>query len=339
MSSRTLPIFLCFFLMGLVDAMGPLAGMIQKQYAISGFMAGLLPASAFVAFALFSVPGGVLAARIGMRSLLILALALNALGLVIPAVVMPGYTLLLGSVFVLGVGTTLLQVAGNPIMRDVSSPGRFARNLSFAQFIKGVGSVSSTALVAALAVGATGWRRVFPVFLALTLVGLGSLLLLKIEPKRAGSPPSIAGSLALLKERAFGLAVFGIFLYVGAEVGLTTWLSRRLEGLLFAGAGVGWAPRQRRAQLPLVARFLPRERGARRARDSGAAFGCAEPGCRRRCRLRSRLCEHLAAPVLADRRGAARAQRRAVGPDVHGDLRRRCAAAVDGAFARRLRRL
>jgi len=241
MSSRTLPIFLCFFLMGLVDAMGPLAGMIQKQYAISGFMAGLLPASAFVAFALFSVPGGVLAARIGMRSLLILALALNALGLVIPAVVMPGYTLLLGSVFVLGVGTTLLQVAGNPIMRDVSSPGRFARNLSFAQFIKGVGSVSSTALVAALAVGATGWRRVFPVFLALTLVGLGSLLLLKIEPKRAGSPPSIAGSLALLKERAFGLAVFGIFLYVGAEVGLTTWLSRRLEGLLFAGAGVGWA--------------------------------------------------------------------------------------------------
>jgi fucose permease len=65
MRLRTLPIFLAFFAMGFVDAMGPLASTIQKQYRLSGFMAGLLPAFAFVAFAIFSVPGGVLAARIG----------------------------------------------------------------------------------------------------------------------------------------------------------------------------------------------------------------------------------------------------------------------------------
>ena len=46
------------FFHGFVDAMGPLAGTIQKQYALSGLMAGLLPAFAFVAFAIFSVPGG-----------------------------------------------------------------------------------------------------------------------------------------------------------------------------------------------------------------------------------------------------------------------------------------
>ena len=109
-------------------------------------MAGLLPAFAFVAFAIFSVPGGVLAARIGKKNLLLLALALSALGVLVPTFVVPGFALLLGSVFVLGVGTTLLQVAGNPIMRDVSEEGMFARNLSFAQFIKGVGSVGSTAL-------------------------------------------------------------------------------------------------------------------------------------------------------------------------------------------------
>ena len=43
MKLRTLPILLCFFSMGFVDAMGPLASTIQKQYALSGFMAGLLP--------------------------------------------------------------------------------------------------------------------------------------------------------------------------------------------------------------------------------------------------------------------------------------------------------
>jgi fucose permease len=199
--------------MGFVDAMGPLAGTIQKQYALSGFMAGLLPAFAFVAFAVFSVPGGILAARIGMRNLLILALALSALGVLIPTVVMPGYALLLGAVFVLGVGTTLLQVAGNPIMRD-----------------------GSTALVARLAVGEMGWRRLFPIFLVLTLVGLASLLALRVKEARATEPPSVRSSLALLREPVFGLAVLGILLYVGAEVGLSTWLGPRLESQGFAEA-------------------------------------------------------------------------------------------------------
>jgi fucose permease len=231
MRLRTLPIFLAFFAMGFVDAMGPLASTIQKQYQLSGFMAGLLPAFAFVAFAIFSVPGGVLAARIGKKNLLVLALALSGLGVLVPSAVVPGFALLLASVFVLGVGTTLLQVAGNPIMRDVSEEGRFASNLSFAQFVKGIGSVGSTWLVARLAVGELGWRKVFPVFLALTLLTLVTVLLLKVKETRAEVPPSIASSLALLEEPAFALAVLGIFLYVGSEVGLATWLSPRLESL------------------------------------------------------------------------------------------------------------
>jgi fucose permease len=234
MRLRTLPILLAFFAMGFVDAMGPLASTIQKQYRLSGFMAGLLPAFAFVAFAIFSVPGGVLAARIGKKSLLVLALALGGLGVLVPSVVVPGFALLLASVFVLGVGTTLLQVAGNPIMRDVSEEGRFASNLSFAQFVKGVGSVGSTWLVARLAVGELGWRKVFPVFLALTLVTLLSVVLLKVKETRAEVPPGIGSSLALLREPAFALAVLGIFLYVGSEVGLATWLSPRLESLGYA---------------------------------------------------------------------------------------------------------
>ncbi|HXK10716.1 MAG TPA: MFS transporter [Vicinamibacteria bacterium] len=233
MRLRTLPIFLAFFAMGFVDAMGPLASTIQKQYSLSGFMAGLLPAFAFVAFAIFSVPGGVLAARIGKRNLLVLALVLSGLGVLVPTAVVPGFALLLASVFVLGVGTTLLQVAGNPIMRDVSGEGRFASNLSLAQFVKGVGSVGSTYLVGRLAVGELGWRRIFPVFLALTVVTLVSVMVLKVKETRAEVPPSVGSSLSLLGEPAFGLAVLGIFLYVGAEVGMNTWLGPRLESLGF----------------------------------------------------------------------------------------------------------
>jgi fucose permease len=245
MSLRTLPIFLVFFAMGFVDAMGPLASTIQKQYSLSGFMAGLLPAFAFVAFAIFSVPGGVFTARIGKKNMMLLALALVALGVLVPTVTVPGFALLLAGVFVLGVGTTFLQVAGNPIMRDVSSEGRFASNLSLAQFVKGVGSVVSTFLVGLLAVGELGWRRIFPVFLALTVVALLAVLALKVKETRAEVPPSVGSSLSLLGEPAFGLAVLGIFLYVGAEVGMNTWLGPRLESLGFTAdnlrfAGVDW---------------------------------------------------------------------------------------------------
>ena len=60
---------------------------------------------------------------------------------------LPTYAVLLGCIFLLGVGTTFLQVAGNPIMRDVSAEGHYSRNLSFAQGIKGIGSTASTYMV------------------------------------------------------------------------------------------------------------------------------------------------------------------------------------------------
>ena len=361
MSLRTLPIFLVFFAMGFVDAMGPLASTIQKQYSLSGFMAGLLPAFAFVAFAIFSVPGGVLTARIGKKNMMLLALALVALGVLVPTVVVPGFALLLAGVFVLGVGTTLLQVAGNPIMRDVSGEGRFASNLSLAQFVKGVGSVVSTFLVGRLAVGELGWRRIFPVFLALTVVALLSVLALKVKETRAEAPPSVGSSVALLGEPAFGLAVLGIFLYVGAEVGMNTWLGPRLQALGFTAdnlrfAGLDWGRESTAlgSTLFFVGLTVGRLLGSgilsvvsARAffRLSARARRRRHPACRRACRgSRSPAScspasgrEHLAGALLAHGRGTPGAQRGAVGLDVDGDLRRRRAASADGPHQRHRR--
>jgi fucose permease len=84
-----------------------------------------------------------------------------------------------------------------------------------------------------------GWRSIFPVFLVLTAVSLVALFTLKVNETKADEPPSIGGSLGLLKEPAIGLAVLGIFLYVGAEIGLTTWLAPRLESLGFEKTRAG----------------------------------------------------------------------------------------------------
>ncbi len=124
MGFKTLPIFLAFFLMGLADAMGPNADKMKDAYHLGDMQSTLVSFSVFIAFALVSVPGGVLAARIGKKKLLLLGLGLNALALLLPSVLVPPFPVVLGCIFLLGVGTTFLQVAGNPIMRDVSPGGR-----------------------------------------------------------------------------------------------------------------------------------------------------------------------------------------------------------------------
>ena len=66
-------------------------------------------------------------------------------------VIHPDYDVLLMCIFALGIGTTFLQVAGNPIMGDVSAEGNYSRNLAFVKGIKGIGSTASTYLLAAIA--------------------------------------------------------------------------------------------------------------------------------------------------------------------------------------------
>jgi fucose permease len=235
MRLKTLPIFLAFLVMGVADAMGPMSKAAKEAYNISDFMAKLLPFFVFIAFAALSVPGGLLAARIGKKKLLLMGVVLNTIAVAVPSFIVPNFQLLLACIFLLGVGTTFLQVAGNPIMRDVSAAGAYSRNLAFAQGIKGIGSFGSTALLALVAaipfLAARQWRGAFPVYLVLMVLTFISVAALKIEEAKADMPPGIGSSLGLLKEPVFALAVLGIFLYVGAEVCMTSSLESGMNAV------------------------------------------------------------------------------------------------------------
>ena len=235
MDLRTIPIFLAFFLMGLADAMGPNSDKIKEAYRaenLTDFSSTLPTFAVFIAFAVFSVPGGLLAARIGKKNLLLLGLGLNAVALLVPSFIQPDFRILLICIFVLGIGTTFLQVAGNPIMRDVSAEGNYSRNLAFAQGIKGIGSTAATFLLAAIAAISLftnmEWRAGFPFFCCLMALAFVTVAMLKVRETKADVPPSIASSLALLKEPVFLLAVLGIFFYVGAEASMGRFLKPAL---------------------------------------------------------------------------------------------------------------
>jgi FHS family L-fucose permease-like MFS transporter len=235
MKLKTFPIFMAFVVMGVADAMGPLSDAVKTQYELSNVMATMLSFFVFIAFAAFSVPGGLLASRIGMKKLLLLGLGLNAVAMLVPSLMVPGFGLLLTCIFVLGIGTTFLQVAGNPIMRDVSAEGAFSRNLSFAQGFKGLGSTLATYLVTAISAIALfnkmGWRGTFPIFFVLMAAAFVFVSFCKIKESKPEVPPSVASSLSLLKVPTFALAVLGIFLYVGAEVCMARFLFPVLKSI------------------------------------------------------------------------------------------------------------
>ncbi|MFC1500529.1 sugar MFS transporter [Candidatus Zixiibacteriota bacterium] len=230
---KTLPIFVVFFIMGFGDAVGTLVGFVQEEFSISPALAGLLPFFGFLAFGLFSVPFGIMGGRKGKKYVLVLALILVTIGELIPVISIASYVFVLAAIFLIGVGMTALQVAGNPIMRDVSPEGMFSRNLTFAQFIKSIGSNTAPYVVPLLAaLGLAAWNGIFTIYALVAGITLVVVMMMKIDEsveEESAETVSIRSSFALLKEPFVLMMVLGIFFYVGAEVGLNSWIATFLS--------------------------------------------------------------------------------------------------------------
>lgn len=144
MNRKTFPILLAFLCMGFGDAVGPFVGLAKEQFSLTNFEAQLIAFMGFIMFGIISIPMGLFQDRKGKKTVLILGLVVALAGLTIPLFGLSSYALFLLTILMLGAGAAILQVAGNPIMRDVSAPGKYSRNLTFAQFIKAIGSLSGS---------------------------------------------------------------------------------------------------------------------------------------------------------------------------------------------------
>lgn len=242
--------FLVFFVMGFGDAVGTLVGFVTKEFDLPLSLAGLLPFFGLLAFGLFSVPIGVLSANKGKKFVLILFLSIAFAGVLIPVISISHYYFVLVAIFLIGLGMTGLQVAGNPAMRDVSAPGLYSRNLTFAQFIKSLGSITAPYIIPLIVVVfGLGWQNIFVVYASIIAICLVLVIRIRLdghESVEEAPTTSIKSSFLLLKEPYVLLMVMGIFLYVGAEVGLNSWIAiylNRVFGLdieSFATLGIGF---------------------------------------------------------------------------------------------------
>jgi FHS family L-fucose permease-like MFS transporter len=221
-----LPVFLAFLAMGFGDAVGPFVSLAREKFHLSNFLAQMVPFVGFAMFGVLSIPMGVYQDKRGKKFILLLGLFAMLAGLLIPAIRgLSTFPVFLVTILLLGAGATTLQVAGNPIMRDVSPEGKYSRNLSLAQFVKAIGSLSGPLIpvIAARYFGAS-WNVIFPVYCVALVITLALLWALKVDEHRSPDhkPTSFRSALALLKNGYVAMMVFAIFLYVGAEVSVSS---------------------------------------------------------------------------------------------------------------------
>src|SRR3989338_1915516 len=260
MKTKTAPIFLAFLCMGFGDVVGPLVGLAKETFQLSYTMALLVPFVGFIMFGILSVPIGLYQDKKGKKFILVLGLVVALIGLLLPMVngmygahveFNPGeyssFYVVLASILLLCAGATILQVVGNPVMRDVSPEGAYSKNLSLAQSIKAVGS-SLGFLVPPLVAMSFGldWSILFPVFSVLIASTL--LLTFPLQISDAKEPgvqrATLRSCLLLLKNGYVLMMVMAIFIYVGAEVSMSSGvpiLLRENFGITGFSLWVSWA--------------------------------------------------------------------------------------------------
>lgn len=219
MNRKTLPILLAFLCMGFGDAVGPFVGLAKEQFSLTNFEAQLIAFMGFIMFGIISVPMGLFQDRKGKKTILLMGLVIALAGLTIPLFGLSSYALFLLTILMLGAGAAILQVAGNPIMRDVSAPGKYSRNLTFGQFIKAIGSLSGSLIPFAAAkwFGAD-WRILFPIYVATLLLTIVVIGLTRIKEEKAETPANFKSCFSLLNNKFILAMVLGIFIYVGIEI-------------------------------------------------------------------------------------------------------------------------
>ncbi len=239
-----------FFISFITNILGSLNPAVTEAFGLSDTLAGFLPFAFFIAYGVMSIPAGMLLETYGQKRLLVAAFLLTTLGSLMVFLI-PQFTVFLISLFTIGTGMAVLQVVINPLLRHAGGKENFSFNSVLAQLVfggasfvaplvysylvtQGEGAIADTATdwLSLINSDNFGWVKLYGLFALLSgvmLLFVASQNLPELElnkDEQIGSWSLIQG---LLKKRLVWAYFLGIFAYVGAEQGISFWMSSFLE--------------------------------------------------------------------------------------------------------------
>ncbi|GAA3561774.1 MFS transporter [Snuella lapsa] len=240
--TKILPVFLTFIVMGFVDIVGVSTGYVQKDFELSDTLAQFIPSMVFIWFFVFSIPVGLLQDKIGKKKMMNIGIIVTLLGMSLPFVNYSFIMVLIAFVFI-GIGNTIVQVAANPLLQEVTPKEKLSSFLSLSQFVKAITSLLGPIIATYMALHFGDWRLVFIVYSVVSIISLLWLYTTKIEEViKSDTPATFASCIGLLKNKFIIAVVIAIFLIVGADVGMNSNIQSflmKLHGLTLESASYG----------------------------------------------------------------------------------------------------
>lgn len=224
---KLIPIMLAFFAMGFVDLVGIASNYVKADLNLTDSEANIFPSLVFFWFLIFSVPTGMLMNKIGRKKTVLLSLIVTFLSLLIP-IFGDGYTIMLLSFSLLGIGNALMQTSLNPLLSNIITGDKLASSLTFGQFVKAIASfmapyIAMWGATQAIPSFGLGWRVLFPIYMIISVIAILLLGATHIEEEKPEGKPSTFGECFGLLGRPFILLCFiGIMCHVGIDVGTNT---------------------------------------------------------------------------------------------------------------------
>jgi FHS family L-fucose permease-like MFS transporter len=245
-----------FFMWGFITCLNDIIiPHLKAVFELNYAKAMLVQFAFFTAYFIVSLPSGALVKKVGYKTGIIIGLCTAGLGCLafFPAAGAQSYPLFLLALFVLAAGITLLQVAANPFVAVLGRPETASSRLTLTQAINSLGTtlapyfgsflilsnaVKSPDEIKTLAPAAAETYRMtqassvqlpyvgLAVALFVLAVAIGLFKLPKIDAASGGADAA-AGSHAgasAWSYRPLVLGAVGIFVYVGAEVAIGSFL-------------------------------------------------------------------------------------------------------------------
>lgn len=237
-----------FFMWGLITSLNDiLIPHLKAIFTLSYVQASLIQFCFFGAYAIASLPSGYLVEHIGYRKGIIIGLSIAAIGCLgfYPAASLQSYPLFLGALFVLASGITLLQVAANPYVAVLGRAETAASRLTLTQAFNSLGTTigpyfGSILILSVTASAATGAldvaqeiKTVQGPYVALAAVLFAIAIVFSrfklpvvsgTDATTAPEPVPGAPKRSLWQYSHLVLGAVAIFVYVGAEVSIGSWL-------------------------------------------------------------------------------------------------------------------
>ena len=236
-----------YFMMGLITCLNDtLVPFFKSGFNLTFAQSSLVQFYFFLTYGVMSIPAGKIVEKVGYKNGMVMGFSIAAIGalLFFPASILHQYVLFLAALFIIAIGIVLLQVAANPYITTLG-PARTAS--SRFTLIQGVGSIGTTAapLLGSYFIlshlkeshassQAVGYPYVgIACLLTLIAIVVYNLKLPAIKTGKGVSETTDTNKAkSVFSFRNLNFGVWAIFVYVGAEVSIGTFLTNYIADIL-----------------------------------------------------------------------------------------------------------